>query len=727
METFKYDELELQKQLQQLCDKSGRELDVQKSAFVFEKLGLLYQTKSPDKISLIRSAALFNAAIVRQSSNPSFQHNLHELCKHVLSSASALQKDANLLEISDHAKQLIRKMRKNVVLDQAKIKLVQENLEHLEEFAVERKYVKIMKLLQRKLSTDYKHVMSYISRQCIDIMGTPPCKYALAGMGSLARDEITPFSDFEHVLILENPSEETNESHFDLKEYFRWYSVIFHIIVVNLQETDLYSVCIPCLNNHSNREENWFYDNFTPQGISFDGMMPHACHFPLGKTEKTNKLPWTAELIQTVDQMVSYLEVKNLKEGYKLGDLLTRTCFIEGDEKIYQKFFDKVQLRLNKEGSEQRSNVIQQLEEDLRAFDIAQNLMMFSFDKAINIKRIIYRSITLFISALERLSNLAINSGFDIIEEFRSHSMINNFAAHRLSHAVAVACHVRLSYYMAKDRQDDDIFKEEESWGQKKLDELTKIVSPGGLANMLATSFVLQEMLKQDLSIHKFNDLLEQRKFSSKMIMLNFVGLYDETIRVGENYLKDHGVTRADVASVLDHLGDAYIRTKQFTRYLEFLKDHKQQFSEDPELNRPYSKIKYNELSCLYALGEYNAVNDEVEAALKSDLRQDERLNFLFLNALVKCWLLMYHEALSSFRDLLKPTKQSKLLSKDIQTALIMQLASVCLISSKRKHQGLHLAREGLNFVEMIGATNFHRKWFTKIINKHQYSQSNAN
>ena len=724
MDDFKTAETKLQKQLLQLCDKKGRETNIHQSAFVLEKLGLLYQTKSPNKISLIQSAALLNAAIVRQPTNQKFQHDLRELCKHVLLCASAAQKNADLLEITRNAQQLVRKMRKAVESRQIEITklLTKINLE-ASALSFEEDYVKIIKLLQKKLSADYKHIMSYISHQCIAVMGTPPCKYALVGMGSLARDEITPFSDFEHVLALDNHCEENLESLNALKEYFRWYSVIFHIIVINLRETDLYSVCIPSLNDHSNPATNWFYDSFTRQGISFDGMMPHACHFPLGKTQKTDKQPWTTELIQTVDGMVNYLAVKDLKKGYKLGDLLTRTCFIEGDETIYQQFFDQVQIRLTQDAAEQRSNVLKQLVEDLQNFDIAQNMLMFSFDKAINIKRIIYRSITLFISALGRLNNLSIHSGFDIIEEFRGRNMIGEYAAHRLSHAVAVACHVRLSYYMSKNMQDDDIFKEDESWGQEKLIELTKIVSANGLSSFLATCFVLQEMLKQNSPIEEFDEMLETKKYSSKMFMLNFLGMYEETIRVSEEYLEDHGTSRADIALVLDHLGDAYIRMKQFEKYLEFLKQYKSQITQDPEMNRPYSKIKYNELSCLFSLGQYDVVNVEVEAALKSNLRKDELLNFLYLNGLVKCRFLMYHEALSSFRDLLNHYQQSKLWSKDIQRALIMQFASVCLISNGHKQQGLHLAREGLNFVEMIGAANVCKNWFTKIIDKHQNSK----
>ena len=131
--------------------------------------------------------------------------------------------------------------------------------------------------------------MSKLSDSCIEIMGKPPCKFALVGMGSLARQEITPYSDFEHIIILEEINQQ-NIQYETALNYFRWFSVIFQIILINIQETIIPSVAIPSLNNHP-EHGNWFYDKITTRGISFDGMMPHACKFPLGRQNPTCNKP----------------------------------------------------------------------------------------------------------------------------------------------------------------------------------------------------------------------------------------------------------------------------------------------------------------------------------------------------------------------------------------------------------------------------------------------------
>ena len=80
---------------------------------ILNEFGLLYKTKSPDKISLIQSASLFNAAIVRQPLKQKFQDDLHQLCEHVLHCAKARDKDANLVKFSQTVACRVKKMRNN--------------------------------------------------------------------------------------------------------------------------------------------------------------------------------------------------------------------------------------------------------------------------------------------------------------------------------------------------------------------------------------------------------------------------------------------------------------------------------------------------------------------------------------------------------------------------------------------------------------------------------------
>jgi len=156
--------------------------------------------------------------VLRQPTIEKFQNNLESLCDHVLECAKASSKKTSLTEISKQVKKMVTEMRKETNAKLEKIKpilkqksLVQTRVEfHSSKRSLrwkstrEREQLKIkyIKTLQKQIAQSYTQIMSFISQSCINIMGAPPCKYAIVGMGSLARNEITPYSDFEHIIVL---------------------------------------------------------------------------------------------------------------------------------------------------------------------------------------------------------------------------------------------------------------------------------------------------------------------------------------------------------------------------------------------------------------------------------------------------------------------------------------------------------------------------------------------
>ena len=339
-------EIKLARELKSKCDDKGKELDPTNSAETIYQLGLVYRDRAPDKFSLIKCAGLLNAAIARKPSNAEdIQNNLSNVCQQVLKHAHAKNQNANLRKKSDQVKREFKVLRNEVKAQIqtlnfelpktviARQQLQEDNLKKIEE-----KQISVIQDIQLKIANEYLRIMSNVCKYCEGVMGKPPCRYAVAGMGSLARKEITPYSDFEHVILLEE-----QDSYESNVEYFRWYSVIFHVILLNLQETIIPSLNISALNGVDSELGNWFYDAFTPRGISFDGMMPHACKFPLGRQEPTKTKPWTTELIKPVSKMLAYLSSdQDLKNGYHLSDILTKTCFVHGNDVVYGLFAENI-------------------------------------------------------------------------------------------------------------------------------------------------------------------------------------------------------------------------------------------------------------------------------------------------------------------------------------------------------------------------------------------------
>ena len=103
--------------------------------------------------------------------------------------------------------------------------------------------INMVKSIQQQITIDYLSIMECLARRCIRMLGEPSSKFALVGMGSLARKEITPYSDFECIIVLEEGVQKSKNYQRTL-EYFRWFSVIFQIVLISLGETILPSILL---------------------------------------------------------------------------------------------------------------------------------------------------------------------------------------------------------------------------------------------------------------------------------------------------------------------------------------------------------------------------------------------------------------------------------------------------------------------------------------------------
>ena len=400
---------------------------------------------------MIRCVGLLNAAILRNPSNLSqVKADLIDVCRLLLEQANANNCNADLVTIANTVKDDIKKLR-NIVDDFLKhidTQITSNNIKTEDLRKIQILKAKSIECINKTIANKYKQIMAEISKFCLDIMGKPPCEYSIVGMGSLARKEITPYSDFEHVILLCDGN--NYEQHL---EYFCWYSVVFHVIVLNLQES-----IIPSLNIKS---LSWCFDAHTPRGVSFDGMMPHACKFPLGRFEKTEKKPFVAELIKPVSEMLKYLSSEeDLKNGYHLADILTKTCFVFGNENVFDQFVYGVKAYLSSKLKQERIHEIeQQVRDDLDKFSTRFRLANLISQQTINIKQLVYRSSTLFVAALASIHNISESSCFDIIQAMANRNIISQTTKVKLSFAVAIACEMRLKVYVEKKSQCDNPIK----------------------------------------------------------------------------------------------------------------------------------------------------------------------------------------------------------------------------------------------------------------------------
>ena len=470
---------------------------------------------------------MINAASYRNPSNISqIKLDRSELCQHILQQSNAKDQSADLIKKGQEVKASITELRKEVnVFLKAQLPKISKHFANQELQKLILQKTSAIQQINKTIADKYLSIMADISHYCENVMGKPPCEYAIVGMGSLAQEEITPYSDFEHIILL---FDDVNyKSHL---EYFRWFSVIFHIIIINVQESIIASFNVESLNGIDSSLGDWFYDDFTPQGVSFDGMMPHACKFPLGRQQHTKNKQFTTELIKPVCEMLEYLSSEtNLKNGYHLADILTKTCFVHGNQSIFERFRDGTKNYLDKRTETDTINDIQQqVKKDLNKFSTRFRLRNLKSQTTINIKQFVYRSTTLFVSALSSIYKITSNSCFAIINQMVEQKKITQAGAEKLKFAIAIACEMRLRVYMESKSQCDNAIDLKHNGIKKFLN----IVGVASTVNYFQIAYCLQCEVAKQLNFTKLH-------FYSDPQLINIsIGLafeIEELIKFSEN------------------------------------------------------------------------------------------------------------------------------------------------------------------------------------------------
>jgi len=144
------------------------------------------------------------------------------------------------------------------------------------------------------------------------------CEYAIICLGSLARNEATPYSDLEFAVLI-------NDETIEAKEYFRNLTKLLFILILNLGETTPRIVNI--------KELDWISDTNspTPKGFSFDAQFQGGCKTPLGNIHLKLKQDEKYELIGTPKNMAKLHNEKYYKLDRHLSTVLRSVALIDGN------------------------------------------------------------------------------------------------------------------------------------------------------------------------------------------------------------------------------------------------------------------------------------------------------------------------------------------------------------------------------------------------------------
>ncbi|CAH1245622.1 TTC28 [Branchiostoma lanceolatum] len=403
-----------------------------------------------------QAAALYNAAMARTDThkdkiNKSLQETEKWFLRHTANVDSAL---SPLDSTTRHQKRLedMRARAKSQLdaIDQ------QHNPYQYDEddprmLPVEAKRAEAIKALFKTIAKTRQILIQKLIDECIATLGPPPCKYAFIGLGSQATELVTPYSDLEFAILIEDGKDND-----DTRWYFLNLTHYLHLKVINLGETILPAMAIPSLNDFysDDPDKNWFFDSVTPRGFSFDGFMPWACKTPFGRDKTKTKQPLS--LIQTPANMAQFQELEvSLSEGYHLSDILRRVVFLAGEEALVSQYREKLDevitdyLLSHFQSRMSARQILWENKEMLTTFEPTGQLL--------NVKKDIYRFPGIAIEILALCCQIRLASTWSVIDRLKEMRQVQEENATHLTVLTSISAELRLRTYMANRGQKDSL------------------------------------------------------------------------------------------------------------------------------------------------------------------------------------------------------------------------------------------------------------------------------
>ncbi|XP_035682716.1 uncharacterized protein LOC118420120 [Branchiostoma floridae] len=311
---------------------------------------------------------------------------------------------------------------------------------------VEIKRAEAIKNLFKRITADRQEFIQVLTDECIAKLGPLPCKYAFIGLGSQATELVTPYSDLEFAILIEEGKDDD-----DTRRYFLNLTHYLHLKVINLGETILPAMAIPSLNDFLSEdpEKDWFFDSVTPRGFAFDGFMPWASKTPFGRDETKNKPP--ISLIQTPAKLSKYQHLHiALAEGYHLSDILRRVTYLTGDESLVDEYTDRVNKSVDRSADLARLSALLILIDNIQQL---QNVKPTG--QLLDVKKEIYRFPSVAVDVLSMCCGITIPSVWGMIEELQKTQRISQEDAHHLTVLISISAELRLRTYIANGGQKD--------------------------------------------------------------------------------------------------------------------------------------------------------------------------------------------------------------------------------------------------------------------------------
>ncbi|CAH1781211.1 unnamed protein product [Owenia fusiformis] len=343
--------------------------------------------------------------------------------------------------------------------------------------------------------------------------------FAFIAFGSFSRKETTPFSDVEFAVVVD-----TNDFSIVPQYKVQLMNIIMcvHIKLLMLGETILPAMHIDSL-------KDWYYDDRThvsvKQGVSFDGLMPHA-----NKTPYFEDPQYEFSLTDTKKAFMRYFEAN--------GNLSKVLYLYKGDFEILygeDSVADEMKDLFEKDGVKRNkimAGIMKEFKDDLMKYSCTKKIYDAKFnehlltDIELSVKKELYRLPSVVINNLLHL----LGSKTTCIWDVKQVKGLSDDNLHNLTMILALATEFRLRCYAENNGQVDevkgqlfpDVFLKEKGKSEQFIEDL--------VLRYYMTAIPLVSSIEQHSHKRGETDVTEEQKGKALLKAVGTQPLYDASL-----------------------------------------------------------------------------------------------------------------------------------------------------------------------------------------------------
>ena len=292
--------------------------------------------------------------------------------------------------------------------------------------------------IQKNVYEGCINIVKKIANVCENLLGEPPCKYAIIGLKSLAKKEFTPYSILDFNIVLTDDDTTDMNTYLCVESYFSLYLVVFYTILINAHE-----IILPNIDFFSKNPMwiNWFLNTYVKHDIALNGLVLAEWIFFEEQSATSTANDWRKMIqsaVSMVDQMFSNSDI-----GMFTTDNCTATCYVYGDKVLHDKCRNEIEQKFISIRKNPFVLIDNPVENNLVDFfvDLMRNLIC-STDPTYT-EPTYYNSINQLLNLYGQINQICATSSFDIVSSLADEKCISQNAKHKLMYAVALHLEIK--------------------------------------------------------------------------------------------------------------------------------------------------------------------------------------------------------------------------------------------------------------------------------------------